>query len=336
MATRSAMRSPMPCSGPPRRETSAATFRIPTRAGRTPTASRCSGRLSPSRREAGYAVVNVDAVVIADAPRLAPHADAIRARLAEALGIETRRRERQGQDERRDGRNGTRRRHRRPRRCIAYRALMARCLHGSMSQMRVRFAPARPGTCTWATRARHCSTGCSREDPAGRSSSASRTRTPSARRARRSRPSSTTCAGWGSPGMRAPTSAGAIGRTGSPSVSPPTLSTPHGCSRAAPRTTASAHRRIWMRSGLSRSPRDCSRSMRARAARSIPAASSRRVAAGEPAALRFIVPAGREITFADAVRGRRDVRNQASSVIPCWCDRMGIRPTTSRSSWMTR
>src|SRR5215203_5298039 len=35
-----------------------------------------------------------------------------------------------------------------------------------------------------------------------------------------------------------------------------------------------------------------------------PAASSRRVAAGEPAALRFIVPAGREITFVDAVRGR--------------------------------
>ena len=38
--------------------------------------------------QAGYAVVNVDAVMIADAPRLAPHADAIRARLAEALGIE--------------------------------------------------------------------------------------------------------------------------------------------------------------------------------------------------------------------------------------------------------
>jgi 2-C-methyl-D-erythritol 4-phosphate cytidylyltransferase/2-C-methyl-D-erythritol 2,4-cyclodiphosphate synthase len=38
--------------------------------------------------QAGYAVVNVDAVVIADAPRLSPHADAIRARLAEALGVE--------------------------------------------------------------------------------------------------------------------------------------------------------------------------------------------------------------------------------------------------------
>ena len=56
-----------------------------------------------------------------------------------------RRRERQGQDERRDGRNGTRRRHRGPRRCIAHRALMARGLHGSMSQMRVRFAPSPTG-----------------------------------------------------------------------------------------------------------------------------------------------------------------------------------------------
>jgi 2-C-methyl-D-erythritol 2,4-cyclodiphosphate synthase len=32
-------------------------------------------------------VVNVDAVVIAEAPRLSPHADAIRTRLAEALGV---------------------------------------------------------------------------------------------------------------------------------------------------------------------------------------------------------------------------------------------------------
>jgi nondiscriminating glutamyl-tRNA synthetase len=35
-----------------------------------------------------------------------------------------------------------------------------------------------------------------------------------------------------------------------------------------------------------------------------PAASTRRVGAGEPAALRFIVPAGREITFVDVVRGK--------------------------------
>ena len=39
-------------------------------------------------REAGYAVENVDAVVIAERPPLAPHADRIRRRLAAALGVE--------------------------------------------------------------------------------------------------------------------------------------------------------------------------------------------------------------------------------------------------------
>jgi 2-C-methyl-D-erythritol 2,4-cyclodiphosphate synthase len=39
-------------------------------------------------REAGFAVSNVDAVVIADEPKLSPHADAIRAKLADALGVE--------------------------------------------------------------------------------------------------------------------------------------------------------------------------------------------------------------------------------------------------------
>ena len=37
---------------------------------------------------AGYAVVNVDASVVAEAPKLGPHRDAMRARLAEALGVE--------------------------------------------------------------------------------------------------------------------------------------------------------------------------------------------------------------------------------------------------------
>jgi 2-C-methyl-D-erythritol 4-phosphate cytidylyltransferase/2-C-methyl-D-erythritol 2,4-cyclodiphosphate synthase len=36
---------------------------------------------------AGFRVANVDAVVVADEPRLSPYADAIRARLAEALGV---------------------------------------------------------------------------------------------------------------------------------------------------------------------------------------------------------------------------------------------------------
>ncbi len=37
--------------------------------------------------EAGYVVENVDAVVIAEQPKLAPHVDRIRARLAGALGV---------------------------------------------------------------------------------------------------------------------------------------------------------------------------------------------------------------------------------------------------------
>ena len=38
--------------------------------------------------EAGYAIENVDAVVIAEWPKLAPHADRIRARLAVTLGVD--------------------------------------------------------------------------------------------------------------------------------------------------------------------------------------------------------------------------------------------------------
>ena len=37
---------------------------------------------------AGYSVVNVDASVVAEAPKLGPHRDAMRTRLAEALGVE--------------------------------------------------------------------------------------------------------------------------------------------------------------------------------------------------------------------------------------------------------
>jgi 2-C-methyl-D-erythritol 4-phosphate cytidylyltransferase/2-C-methyl-D-erythritol 2,4-cyclodiphosphate synthase len=39
-------------------------------------------------REAGFMIVNVDAVVIAELPKLAPHVDRIRTRLARALGID--------------------------------------------------------------------------------------------------------------------------------------------------------------------------------------------------------------------------------------------------------
>jgi len=39
-------------------------------------------------REAGYRVINVDAVVVAERPSLAPHVDRIRARLADVLGVD--------------------------------------------------------------------------------------------------------------------------------------------------------------------------------------------------------------------------------------------------------
>lgn len=38
--------------------------------------------------EAGFRVGNIDAIVIAEAPKIAPHAAAIRARVAEVLGVE--------------------------------------------------------------------------------------------------------------------------------------------------------------------------------------------------------------------------------------------------------
>ena len=40
-------------------------------------------------RAAGYSVSNVDAVIIAERPKLAPHVPAMCANLAQALGIET-------------------------------------------------------------------------------------------------------------------------------------------------------------------------------------------------------------------------------------------------------
>ncbi len=46
--------------------------------------ARAAGRV----RAAGYRVVNVDATVIAEAPRLAPHVDAMRERIARALEVD--------------------------------------------------------------------------------------------------------------------------------------------------------------------------------------------------------------------------------------------------------
>ncbi len=46
------------------------------------------GRAAGLVGEAGFRVGNVDAVVIAEVPKLAPHAAAIRSRLAEILGVD--------------------------------------------------------------------------------------------------------------------------------------------------------------------------------------------------------------------------------------------------------
>jgi 2-C-methyl-D-erythritol 2,4-cyclodiphosphate synthase len=50
--------------------------------------SRLLRRVAELARDTGCRVGNVDAVVIAEAPRLSPHAGAIRERLAEILGVE--------------------------------------------------------------------------------------------------------------------------------------------------------------------------------------------------------------------------------------------------------
>lgn len=50
--------------------------------------SRLLRRVAELARETGYRLGNLDAVVIAEAPHLSPHAGAIRERLAEILGVE--------------------------------------------------------------------------------------------------------------------------------------------------------------------------------------------------------------------------------------------------------
>ena len=57
-------------------------------------------------RGAGWAIVNIDSTIVAQAPKLAPHIPAMRERIAAALGLGGRRRQRQGQDGREDGPGG--------------------------------------------------------------------------------------------------------------------------------------------------------------------------------------------------------------------------------------
>ncbi len=52
-----------------------------------PTAWSCSSARSRSCATKGYAVENVDAVIVTEVPKIAPHVDRIRATLAGALGV---------------------------------------------------------------------------------------------------------------------------------------------------------------------------------------------------------------------------------------------------------
>ena len=94
--------------------TSASTSPTPTSVRVAPTRSQLlrDGRRARSP-SAGFAIVHVDATVVMERPKLAPHRDAIRASLAEALGAGARAGQRQGLDRRGDGLRRARRGRRR-------------------------------------------------------------------------------------------------------------------------------------------------------------------------------------------------------------------------------
>lgn len=76
----------IPCSARSRSVTSASTFRIPTRATRARTASRWLRHVAALVRESGWQLGNLDATVLAQAPKLAPHILQMRENLAAAIG----------------------------------------------------------------------------------------------------------------------------------------------------------------------------------------------------------------------------------------------------------
>ena len=160
----------------------------------------------------------------------------------------------------------------------------------------------RPAISTSAARARRSSTGSSRAGTAARSSCASKTPTPSVRRATWSPASSTGCAGSGSTGTKGPDVGGphapyfqsqrldgiAPLRDGSsPTDTPTTATAPRSGSQERERAEA-ARRRLEVRPHV---PARCQ-----------PTRSRALEAAGTPRAIRFKVPAG-ETAFDDLVHG---------------------------------
>ena len=85
---------------------SAVTFRTPIPAWKNADSIELLRRAAAIVRDAGYAIVNVDVVVIAQKPKLAPHIDAIRGNVAGALGCDASQVSVKGQDQRRRGLDG--------------------------------------------------------------------------------------------------------------------------------------------------------------------------------------------------------------------------------------
>ena len=164
--------------------------------------------------------------------------------------------------------------------------------------------PARPASCTSATRAPRCSTGCWRAAAAARSSCASKTPTPSARRASRKRRSCATCAGSGSTGTRGRTSAARTGRTASPSGCTSIESYAKELLDAGPAysllllAASSSRRSAQAALAAGRPARYAGRCRGCRREQA-----QARIAAGERPAIRFRVPEDREVVFDDVVRG---------------------------------
>ena len=111
--TCSPTRSSTRCSAPPRWATSASTSPTPTSATATPTRCCCCAPSSRRSPTGDCAIAHVDATVVMERPKLAPHRDAIRASLADGLGGGARAGQREGLDRRGDGLRGARRGRRR-------------------------------------------------------------------------------------------------------------------------------------------------------------------------------------------------------------------------------
>ena len=82
------MRSPMPFWAQQDWVISAGIFRIPIRNFRAPIHACCCARHASALRAAGYAIGNIDATIIAQAPKMAPHIASMVANIAADLDVQ--------------------------------------------------------------------------------------------------------------------------------------------------------------------------------------------------------------------------------------------------------